>query len=251
VLRGIAILAALSLMLNACGGSSSETERARSVVQRYRAALAGHNGAEMCSLLTTEAKHELANLVTSLPAHGGKALGGCLSFAKRLDALPIDAKDSARIREAKIGTPKVVGNKATVLVREPGEGARELTLIKTPTGWKISLPPPATSPTFDLRGEPAISVEPPPTVAHSGGGTLAQFNLGRTVAAQSGCLACHRIGQAGNSGPGPDLTQVGARLPARAIERVVIDPKAPMPSFRRLPTAKLRAVVTFLSLLRG
>jgi mono/diheme cytochrome c family protein len=248
--RGIATLAALSLMLNACGGSSSETERARSVAQRYRAALATHNSAEMCSLLSTEAKHELANLTTSLPAHGGKAFG-CLSFAERLDELPIDAKNSARIRDAKIGTPKVVGGKATVLVREPGEGARELTLIKTATGWKISLPPPATSPTFDLRGEPAISVEPPPTVAHSGGETLAQFTLGRTVAAQSGCLACHRIGQAGNNGPGPDLTQVGARLPARSIERALIDPTAPMPSFRRLATPKLRAVVTFLSLLRG
>jgi ubiquinol-cytochrome c reductase cytochrome b subunit/menaquinol-cytochrome c reductase cytochrome b/c subunit len=94
-------------------------------------------------------------------------------------------------------------------------------------------------------------VEPPATVARGGGETLAQFNLGRTVAAQSGCLACHRIGEAGNAGPGPDLTQVGARLPPLGIERSVVHPSAPMPSFRNLAKAKLRALVTFLSLLRG
>ena len=242
------IAAALSLLAG-CGGAQSISAQVRAVVQRYQAALAGRNGYEMCSLLSSEAQHELPILTPSPTAHRGQA-SGCLGFAKRLDELPIDQKVSARIREAKIGTPKVAGDRATVLVREPGESARELTLVKTSTGWKIGLPPPTTTPTFDLRGEPAISVEPPPAVAHAGGETLAQFNLGRKVRGGRGCLACHLIGQAGNNGPGPDLTQVGSRLPARAIERELVDPTAPMPSFRRLPRAEFRAVVTFLSLLR-
>src|SRR6201990_589368 len=31
-----------------------------------------------------------------------------------------------------------------------------------------------------------------------------QYEAGKLVAAQSGCLACHKIGENGNSGPGPE-----------------------------------------------
>jgi mono/diheme cytochrome c family protein len=96
----------------------------------------------------------------------------------------------------------------------------------------------------------AITIEPPQTVRQSGGQTLAEYRLGRAVAAQSGCLACHRIGEAGNDGPGPDLTELGGRLPRLAIERTLVKPTRPMPAFTRLPKAKFRALVTFLSLLR-
>jgi hypothetical protein len=101
-----------------------------------------------------------------------------------------------------------------------------------------------------IGGPTTIPVEPPSPVARAGGHQLAEFYFGRAVTAQSGCLACHRIGETGNTGPGPDLTRVGARLPARAIERAIVHASAPMPSFRYLPEAKLAAVVTFLSLLR-
>ena len=36
---------------------------------------------------------------------------------------------------------------------------------------------------------------------------------GKLVVAQSGCLACHKIGENGNDGPGPDLTDIGDKLP--------------------------------------
>src|SRR5436190_16751297 len=42
---------------------------------------------------------------------------------------------------------------------------------------------------------------------------VAVFNAGKQVAAQSGCLACHKIGENGNGGPGPDLTHIATRLP--------------------------------------
>jgi mono/diheme cytochrome c family protein len=102
-----------------------------------------------------------------------------------------------------------------------------------------------------FAGRPtAITNEPPPTVRQSGGRVLAEYRLGRTVAAQSGCLACHRIGEAGNDGPGPDLTVVAGRLPRLAIERALVNPTPPMPAFTHLPKAKFKALVTFLSLLR-
>jgi mono/diheme cytochrome c family protein len=95
-----------------------------------------------------------------------------------------------------------------------------------------------------------ITVSPPPAVVHAGGHQLAEFEQGRTVVAQSGCLACHRIGQTGNHGPGPALTHIGAKLSRRGIEHALIDPSAPMPSFKHLPAAKFKAVVEFLSELR-
>jgi hypothetical protein len=110
--------------------------------------------------------------------------------------------------------------------------------------------PPEVGHPESIGGPTTIPVEPPSAVVRADGRQLAGFYFGRAVTAQSGCLACHRIGGTGNKGPGADLTHVGARLPAPAIERAIVHATAPMPSFRYLPEAKLRAVVTFLSLLR-
>jgi ubiquinol-cytochrome c reductase cytochrome b subunit/menaquinol-cytochrome c reductase cytochrome b/c subunit len=82
------------------------------------------------------------------------------------------------------------------------------------------------------------------------GKTLAEFNAGKLVAAQSGCLACHKIGENGNDGPGPPLTKVGSRVPKQAIARTLINPTSPMPSFKDLPPAKFNALVSFLSQLQ-
>ena len=78
-----------------------------------------------------------------------------------------------------------------------------------------------------------------------------QYEAGKLVAAQSGCLACHKIGENGNDGPGPNLTEIGARLPAAAIRRTLENPTAPMPSFRGLPEKKKADLVAFLSQLKG
>lgn len=99
-------------------------------------------------------------------------------------------------------------------------------------------------------GPVELHIEPPAAVIRAGGGQLAQFKLGRTVATQSGCLACHRIGEGGNRGPGPELTHVAERLPPQAIARSLEVPVESMPSFEHLPRAKFRALVVFLSLLR-
>jgi len=78
-----------------------------------------------------------------------------------------------------------------------------------------------------------------------------QLEAGKLVAAQSGCLACHKIGENGNGGPGPELTDIGELLPKAAILRTLENPTAPMPSFRGLPQEKKTALVDFLASLRG
>jgi quinol---cytochrome c reductase cytochrome c subunit, bacillus type len=78
----------------------------------------------------------------------------------------------------------------------------------------------------------------------------ASAQAGQTVANQSGCGACHKFGEAGNPGPGPDLTHIGSKLPAQAIVRTLRNPTAPMPSYAGLPPKKFDALVQYLSALR-
>jgi menaquinol-cytochrome c reductase cytochrome b/c subunit len=96
----------------------------------------------------------------------------------------------------------------------------------------------------------AVEIPTPAAVVENGAAAVTRFNEGRLVVAQSGCEACHVIGDNGNAGPGPVLTHIGARLPSGAIARTLVNPTAPMPSFRNLPPKKFKAVVNFLSALR-
>jgi ubiquinol-cytochrome c reductase cytochrome b subunit/menaquinol-cytochrome c reductase cytochrome b/c subunit len=83
--------------------------------------------------------------------------------------------------------------------------------------------------------------------------TAPQYERGKNVVAASGCLGCHRIGDNGNAGPGPNLTQIGARLPTAAIARTLVNPTAPMPSFVRLKTQnpqQFQALVNYLGSLK-
>lgn len=74
-----------------------------------------------------------------------------------------------------------------------------------------------------------------------------QYEPGKEVVAGSGCLACHKIGDNGNNGPGPELTHIGARIPRKAIIRSVEIGPGIMPSFRALPEKKLNELADFLS----
>jgi menaquinol-cytochrome c reductase cytochrome b/c subunit len=78
----------------------------------------------------------------------------------------------------------------------------------------------------------------------------ASLEAGQTVANQSGCGACHKFGEAGNATLGPDLTHIGSKLPAPAIERTLRNPTAPMPSYASLPPEKFNALVEYLAALR-
>jgi menaquinol-cytochrome c reductase cytochrome b/c subunit len=74
-----------------------------------------------------------------------------------------------------------------------------------------------------------------------------QYEAGKEVVAGSGCLACHKIGDNGNNGPGPELTHIAQRIPRAAIVRSVEIGPGIMPSFRDLPPKKLNELADFLS----
>src|SRR5215207_9280102 len=78
-----------------------------------------------------------------------------------------------------------------------------------------------------------------------------KYEAGKLVMAQSGCLACHKVGENGNDGPGPHLTTIADRLPKAAIRQTLENPTAPMPSYRNLPEEKKAALVDFLAQLHG
>ena len=93
----------------------------------------------------------------------------------------------------------------------------------------------------------------PERIKAQGGAVLRQYEAGKQVVAQSGCLACHKIGENGNGGPGPNPTKIADRLPAQGIARTLINPTAPMPSFSSLQEnepEKFDAMVAFLGQLK-
>lgn len=95
-----------------------------------------------------------------------------------------------------------------------------------------------------------IDMEAPPGLT---GVALAEWNQGKLVTAQSGCLACHKIGENGNDGPGPELTAIGETLAPSAIAQTLVNPTAPMPSFQQLAEEepeKFQALVSFLGQLK-
>jgi hypothetical protein len=79
-----------------------------------------------------------------------------------------------------------------------------------------------------------------------------QYEKGKAVAAASGCLGCHKIGENGNE-IGPELTEIGARLPPPAIERTLVNPTSPMPPYAALrenQPQKFQELVDFLASLK-
>jgi menaquinol-cytochrome c reductase cytochrome b/c subunit len=97
----------------------------------------------------------------------------------------------------------------------------------------------------------AIEKDPPPAVVAQGEEAVATFEAGKQVVAQSGCLACHKIDENGNDGPGPPLTEIGELRTRQAIARTLINPTAPMPSFQELPREQFDAMVEFLAMLKA
>jgi menaquinol-cytochrome c reductase cytochrome b/c subunit len=95
-----------------------------------------------------------------------------------------------------------------------------------------------------------VSLKPPSGLTAS---ERATFTAGELVVGQSGCLACHVIGDNGNNGPGPVLTNIGSRMRPASIASTLRNPTAPMPSFKGLGQQypqKFSNLVNFLSMLQ-
>ena len=96
----------------------------------------------------------------------------------------------------------------------------------------------------------SVSLPVPPGLTASQRST---FLAGEIVVGESGCEGCHEIGQNGNNGPGPPLTNEGSKRSAAAIAQTLQNPTAPMPSFAGLAKTspkKFADLVTFLSMLQ-
>ena len=79
------------------------------------------------------------------------------------------------------------------------------------------------------------------------------FAQGEIIVGESGCEACHQIGDNGNNGPGPNLTHIGSILRPNAIASTLRNPTAPMPSFASLAKSnpqKFEHLVQFLGMLQ-
>jgi len=74
-----------------------------------------------------------------------------------------------------------------------------------------------------------------------------EYDQGKEVVASSGCLACHKIGENGNDGPGPELTHIAERIPRAAIIRSLNVGPGIMPSYAGLSEKKLNAAADFLA----
>jgi menaquinol-cytochrome c reductase cytochrome b/c subunit len=77
--------------------------------------------------------------------------------------------------------------------------------------------------------------------------TSAALEPGKQVVAQSGCLACHKLGENGNDGPGPELTHIGEQIPRAAIARSLEVGPGIMPSYSGLPPKKQEELTAFLA----
>jgi mono/diheme cytochrome c family protein len=77
--------------------------------------------------------------------------------------------------------------------------------------------------------------------------TSAALEPGKEVVAQSGCLACHKLGENGNDGPGPELTHIGALLPRNAIARSLEIGPSIMPSYSGLSPQKKAALTAYIA----
>lgn len=78
--------------------------------------------------------------------------------------------------------------------------------------------------------------------------TAPRYEQGKQIVAQSGCLACHSIGENGaHGGLGPDLTHIGATVPREAIKRSVAVGPGIMPPFEGLGEKNLNQVSDYLA----
>jgi quinol---cytochrome c reductase cytochrome c subunit, bacillus type len=83
--------------------------------------------------------------------------------------------------------------------------------------------------------------------------TTPELEEGKEITASAGCLACHKIGENGNT-LGPNLTEVGTRLGPDAIARTLVNPTPPMPpyaEFQQESPEQFDKLVEYVASLKG
>jgi mono/diheme cytochrome c family protein len=264
----LAAVAACAFAGNATlsAAKSGEPAPRAAIVSAVRApyeALSRREPAALCASFTPTVA---AQLVARAPAGSSCEAAVAEAFTR---AGPSQSQPAVSWRASWVVTNVVVyGTRASATLRYGDEGSDFISLRELAGKWLVSSPArlvaivgcTVTAQATPCRANARVALflvssgqallPIPPAITHAGGQTLRKFTAGSAVYMQSGCAACHRIGSVGNTGPGPNLTHVGARLSPAALTRAIVHATAPMPSFTGLPHAKLQAIVEFLALLR-
>ncbi|HEX2359122.1 MAG TPA: c-type cytochrome [Solirubrobacterales bacterium] len=74
-----------------------------------------------------------------------------------------------------------------------------------------------------------------------------EYEAGKELVASQGCLGCHKLGENGNDGPGPDLTEIGDKIPREAIARSLDVGPGIMPAYSDLTPQQKQDLTTFLA----
>lgn len=263
----VPVLVSASLVVGSLGGSNMGGEISRAVVAPYVAFL-HRDAVGLCADFTASTANRLARNISNSARCETRVRE---AFAESWQG---ELVRPVRSHIFKVDHVSWHGNRARAMLSYGGTHIAQvtITLEKTSGGWRVSTPPllvllkgclgdvharrcPKGARTVIFMvgvptGASQPHIAPPPAVKRAGGHELREFDAGSEIAVESGCLACHRIGRQGHSGPGPALTHVGSMLSEREIEHALVDPTEPMPAFRHLPKTKFAAVVKFLALLR-
>lgn len=264
-----ALVVAGAVLIGAVNGSGEPAHVQRQVIEAARApfrAFAHRDARALCQSFTPMVAK------TMIPdSMNGE---GCIRQVSRLIAESQSFFEPVEFRTGKLFVTEVHvrGTKATVVVSGPKHRERRtLMLVRLDKKWQV-----ATTPILRMirscgsqmkerqcrkgarnilvfgfvENEGLMAIPPPAAVRRAGKREVREFNAGATVALESGCLACHRIGDQGNRRPGPSLTHVGSSVTKAQIEKAILSPLEPMPAFTRLPKKKFHALVRFLQLLR-
>ncbi len=259
----------LALPARAVTHETTHTVRAEvaATLRRMETAFLHRDSVPLCASFTSSVARQLV--------HRSSVDHGCVMSVRNVIAATSSLEPiPPRFYNATVGRVTWKGSRARATLMDGSRHAGVVFFRRIANRWRISTPthivlvPGCGSRPF-ARGCPigsklmvlivnwhfanlsVLRVATPPNVQHAGKRELQEFDRGKAIALALGCAACHRIGESGNHGPGPTLTYVGSKLTEREIRRVLLSPRAPMPSFRGVPRHKLRALIKFLALLRS
>jgi hypothetical protein len=134
----IAVLSAAALAAGGCGGDSGgggggggdDESQIRDVITSYASAVADRDGDKACGYLTDTARKQIEAIADSIDAEG------CAGVMEKLTE-QASKDDRDQLKDLKVTSVKVEGDRATVQVEAAGEKGDPSTVVKQDGDWKI------------------------------------------------------------------------------------------------------------------
>ena len=262
----VAVMVTLVVVGTFRGGAKSEGDRIASAALAPYQAFLRREASALCADFTATASARLAR--TSKVADCAASVAADFASSTAVATLPVLTNS----KQLKVGRIIIHGRRATAETQYSGAGGlahMSLLLENIAAKWRVATIPKITTVHGCLpRGRcsdgrrtliftAGVPVVERRTTVSAGSALLRNLHVSKGAFARAsmavvgaGCLACHRIGQSGNAGPGRPLTHVGSRLSERQLARALETKNGVMPSFSRSPQAKRESVIKFLALLR-